>query len=467
MISKETKICLLIYLFLAIPGQILFSFITPIFHVPDEPPHFIRAYQLTTLNFFPQKQYIEEEKRFVVGGLIDENVNKLDRTVCSIAYDKNKKLTPELQEKIADFDWQKERWVETPSVSIYPPFFYVPAALGIALGKRLGLNIVDTVTLTRLCNVLFGAILALSAIYFSGRYAFFTTFVFLLPMVMSQMGSASQDAIMFPVSALVGVFLTRLQTQPKRNRFFLFAGLCCFGIFLLATSRPPYAALSLLILPTALLTNKKEEKISACFFSCMAIVMSFGWAYYVANYVSVPFGRPGVDYFGQINFILSQPFTFLGILFATLFDETMSWASHIVGVLGWMEVTLPGGFYYLSTFAIGALLFLFHRERKNEIKIESANLYRTLIAIILFGTFLGLLTTIYIVWTPVGKEAIEGFQGRYLIPLVFMMTPLLICSGNKAIETEHTNKKTIILVTYGTIGVIASLYSLYERFYTF
>lgn len=425
----------------------------------------MRAYQVYTGNYFPQKHEPKPGSPYRLGGSVDFGIVKLDRMLTKIAMKPHERITPELQKKTYQMVWNGETWVDTPNVSIYPPFLYFPAAFGISISKKYSLQVADTVRVSRWCNLLCGIALASLAILMSGRYVFYTTAILFLPIVMSQMASTSQDAIMFPLSAIAAAILIQLQRPVTKTLLFILSIILGSILFVLATSRPPYTALAMLFLPIFLLKKTKWEQVILATVSAITIVAGFAWAFYVAKYVSVPFGRPGVSYFEQVNFILANPFQTFLVLFNSICEWARSWTAQVVGVLGWMDTVLPKVFYYITALWLILLFYFFHKENRFPANSKRILQYKAMQLSILLFTFLGMLVVIYISWTPVGKDLVEGFQGRYLIPLVFLAIPLFMREKDIVSNKSYAKHRLILLLFYGVTGTIVSIYALFDRFY--
>ena len=110
-----------------------------------------------------------------------------------------------------------------------------------------------------------------------------------------------------------------------------------------------------------------------------------------------------------------------------------NWIAFVVGI--WISAIRPQG-----------------EERK---VMSIPNTILTLLMI--FGTAAVVRTSMYISYTAVGSNTIEGVQGRYFIPL---FVPLCVCLFTKPKKSRIT-KKVIYRVAFGTM-IYMNLYMVYE-----
>ena len=158
----------------------------------------------------------------------------------------------------------------------------------------------------------------------------------------------------------------------------------------------------------------------------------------------------GVNTIGQIKFILLNPLKFLMVLFNSIMCYGELYIKMLAGgSLAWGDLDISSGVYFLwfilfvlSPFLVREAYYL--PKRHNN-------------AMILFSIFIFLLTLIgiYLCWNPVGSSIINGFQGRYLIPLLL---PFIISFSNK--KSYVSNKPIYIYILLMIINVI-TLYQIY------
>jgi uncharacterized membrane protein len=126
---------------------------------------------------------------------------------------------------------------------------------------------------------------------------------------------------------------------------------------------------------------------------------------------------PGVDPDQQLFFILRNPISFIGIIFRTLPAAWEGYVVSLVGVLGHVNIPLPGVLYLLYPVALIAAALTDPRD-----PAELSPMRRTALVGIFAACAGCVLTMAYLGWNPVGRETISGVQGRYFVPAL----PLLL-----------------------------------------
>jgi uncharacterized membrane protein len=137
-------------------------------------------------------------------------------------------------------------------------------------------------------------------------------------------------------------------------------------------------------------------------------------------------GGEGVNSAKQIQFMLSDPLSYMGILLNFMKDYTnpLNAGGFITfyAYLGMMK-----GFFLV----LGTLLLVTLTDKNEFDKKTSKWSLRLSIIVIYFAITALISTALYVVFTPVGSLTINGVQPRYLIPLVF---PLLFVIGSSRIK---------------------------------
>jgi uncharacterized membrane protein len=138
---------------------------------------------------------------------------------------------------------------------------------------------------------------------------------------------------------------------------------------------------------------------------------------------------PGVFPHDQVFYILSHPFEYFKTFGKMLLFRGDEYLKQFIGLLGWVDTKLP---LWLISLNVGLIVFVsvVNFTRTSDVHDSDSWKNESLKAIsfsvkdriILFGTFLLalwiVLTSQFIMWTPVGVNVILGVQGRYFIPIV-------------------------------------------------
>ena len=209
------------------------------------------------------------------------------------------------------------------------------------------------------------------------------------------------------------------------------------GSFVLACL-PKEVYFPLLLLPFLLKKNSYTEKhshkkhILICIASVVVVLLAFSVELYKAIIAGGDMrGGADVSTMGQIKFILSNPLEYTGILLKFL-EQYMSFSTAKQYVTFMAYLGQGFGWTTLLCMLIAATI-----TDKNEYDLRSSNVLIRTTSIGLF--FVGLCmvaTSMYVHFTPVGLQTINGCQPRYIIPLLF---PFLSVIGSAKIDI-HFNK---------------------------
>jgi hypothetical protein len=87
-----------------------------------------------------------------------------------------------------------------PNTGEYDPALYVPHAIGLFIGRRLGLSVLHSYDLARVFGALASVVVATLAITLAGRGAFAAATVLSTPMFLFLVSSVTQDGLMIAVA---------------------------------------------------------------------------------------------------------------------------------------------------------------------------------------------------------------------------------------------------------------------------
>ena len=126
-------------------------------------------------------------------------------------------------------------------------------------------------------------------------------------------------------------------------------------------------------------------------------------------------GGGDVDAYGQISWVLGHPFQYAGILWSFLKDylnPAHFW--NVLNVFGYMGY---GGYSDVLRWTLIALAFL-DRE-KQHYSLEKSVWGRLGVLAGVLGGLVLVCTALYVMFTPVGLDWINGVQFRYQVPFLF------------------------------------------------
>jgi len=426
-----------LFLAAALPTCIMLALLTPLGQVADEPAHVLRAASLLHGQWIGRRAlFLEDGKTQLRAGL------DVDQAIFGV------QSGPQ-QHKAIQEDAARARaqgWAgflyfyPIPSVAIYAPVFYVPAAVGMGIAKQAGAGPFVATYAARLANIACFIALGLAALLLArrGHALLFCTLMF--PMTVSLAASVNQDGLIIGASVLAGALLTRSDAPATarpalpRSAAYWTAGLLLACV---VAVKPPYAPLlALLLLPLPpvreWLDHRRPLLLRAAVVGLL-LLPGLVWGWFAVTTVATPFSKPpyeaGPLWLGprpavfdetnaaaQLAILLDEPLRFLTIPWNTIVHDPALLPSA-VGVLGWLNVLLPGMLYALWYAAVPAALLCDLVARRSATR-QGSLVDLALGVIAAMACVLGIYLSQYLSWTLVGNATAQGPSGRYLLPIL-------------------------------------------------
>ena len=338
-----------------------------------------------------------------------------------------------------------------PNTAQYGPALYVPQAVGLRIGRGLGLPLIESYRLSRLLSGFLAAGLGAIAIARSGRACFAAAAVLSAPIFLFLATSLSQDGLLISLAALfvASIMEMRSSEAPRSSRLAL---LCAV---LMAMARPPYAVLSLLLIrardhrPLTKWLRAADGPLGPILVVAVTVL-----------YLTVALGQQSVTADAQVNpsaqlsRLVNDPALILSVARETLtvpdYDVRMS--REIIGVLGYLSIILSDCSYAvgINALMLAALSCFLVTNRES-----GRSIYFNLAAIIAVFTSLGAVYgALYLTWTPVGDTIVQGVQGRYFLPLL-LAAPLAIPMPPAPRGRLERYMVPLLDIAGGTAGLLA------------
>lgn len=307
-------------------------------------------------------------------------------------------------------------------IAVLHPLSYLPQSAAIALGQRLGLSPLALFYIGRVAGLLAGIALTFCAIRTIPVHRHALAAIALLPPILFTRSTLDADQFTVGLAFLFLALVFREIAASGRIGTRALAGLAA-GAFILAQCKSAYLLLPLLSL--AIPANRfgsMRSKILVCALICMpGIIASVAWmialkaSYFdnIAQYRTWSgIVRPG----DQLRFILSDPPAFLRIVATTIFATPLipKTVLEFLGVFG-PPVTLPLPFYPIAGCLVAGAVFSDRRLPRGPLTDWRTRMIALAVAA---ATILIILTLLYLQWTQHRGPLIDGFQGRYLYPLL-------------------------------------------------
>lgn len=407
-----------VFITCAIPLGLIYTLLIPPGIVPDEWVHMQNTFSLSSQiigkeenNKITMKNSELElyNQQITVGN--NDYYNYIYNNIFSISKDNN----------YSNID------VESPGLGQL--FGYFPAVLGTTVSRVLHLGAVTTVYVARLCNFIFYLALtffALKKIPFGKVLLFAIT---MLPMASHQMFSLSYDTIINSASFFCiayGMFFV-YQSSKVELKDVIAYGLS--GILLLANKGSAYAFI--LVIPIlAKYFNPNEEPYARKIKKMTFLIIILGImliklkTYFDAEKVaslSTISGQKIVSWAGVPSYTLSEMLSNIPGTIQLFLDTFVQKGNYYINtaigsLMGWLLIPIPT---WIINSWIGILIVSAFVEKSDRDVFTYR--HKLLYFLIALGVILVVMLAMALDWTPSGYTVIEGVQGRYYIPIIFLL----------------------------------------------
>lgn len=324
---------------------------------------------------------------------------------------------------------------------------YLMPALGMTVGRLLGLNTISMYLLGRFFNLIFYIAAIAIAIHLMpiGKSALYT--MSLLPMSIQLAASVSRDVFRI-TSAVLTVALTLYlfynKSEEIRYKKTAIAALIISSVSLLPLRTYVYSLIALLPLFVYIDRKKwipvKVIRIAVIAISLIAIIaLGLKYTLFYGPIVEEPV-KP-LSWITEnrytIQHFINYPLDFVYLCRNTFWQLSPWYTDTMIGSqLGWLNDYVP--VVLVRIFGILLIISFFRRSYESEtlsVKMRTAMILFSFISILMI--IAGMLIT----WTPITYGAVEGVQGRYFLPILLPI--LLSFRGNQIIANE---KCDIVLI---------------------
>lgn len=320
-----------------------------------------------------------------------------------------------------------------------------------------------TVYFARLCNFAFYFSITYQAIKKLPFGKLLLLAITMLPMTCHQMFSLSYDAVVNATSFFCISYGLFFIYEAKKIQFsdLILYSIC--SILVLANKGSAYAFILVIPIlakyfnPNGDLIAKKTKIIIFLILIISILLLNYRSLMNVSSNsgIQAVSGAGIVPWTGTPSYTLSTllndiPRTIN--LFINTFVEKGWWyiTTAIGGALGWLTILLPN---WIINIWLGVLVLSSMSEKSNNDVFTYE--HKLLYFLTSFGIILLVMLAMALAWTPMGYATIEGVQGRYFIPIIFL---LFICLQNTKLYLKE-NMIKIVLALIPIMSVI-SIYNL-------
>lgn len=406
------------FLWFYIPIGLLFIFLMPHQQTPDSYAHLTRAYEVSNGVLVAQpaengmngatlpveiRHYIEREENY------QYELDAIGTTLSGETY------------------LEQEQY---PAASGYIFVLYLPHAIGILIGRLLGMSVYFFLLLGRiLCMLAFG-IMAYFAIKLAPRFKIFLMFLAMLPMTLQQTTAFTADAMTFGVAfllvgyALYLIYDEKVKTITNRQIVGIYGiaaamALCKVVYF-------PLMGLFVLI-PWRKFGSKKRKWLHGLLAVGVAVALEILWMKLQATEQGT---LPITD---QFTFIVQHPLRYITYMVGTAMDYLSTfYVSSTFGMsLGAWKFDLPNAYFFMAA-AMAAVVFTRGTEHFN-VKPGARWMSWGIFTVVVVA----FMTTMFTQWTKPGLNYVDGVQGRYFIPILPLI-PLMFSFSKKKKDEKPT-----------------------------
>lgn len=306
---------------------------------------------------------------------------------------------------------------------------YIPFAVGLWLGRLLHFGFSSTVLFARLCNLLCYTFVISCAIRVAPSKKFVFAFVGLIPTCVFLAANFSYDTWLISFTMLGFAFYLRYAWGHK-SEFTIANVVACFAFTFIGLAVKavyfPLIGIYLFVPRDRFMSSRQRLAyyMSVVFFG-LYMLASFALPFLFAagGESSDVRGGAGVDSAGQLSFIISNPLRYAEILVGFLFSDFLAPINSArfslsFGYFSSVNKVFEGACFVSVLSCAPALAFMTLGAVSNdELSVNRASIWASLWAILMCLCSLVLVATaLYISFTPVGLDTVNGCQYRYIVP---------------------------------------------------
>lgn len=299
---------------------------------------------------------------------------------------------------------------------------YLPSAIGLVFARGLGLPVHLMLSIGRWMNTWLLAILCYFAMKQLKTGKIVVLLIAMIPTNLFLASSYTYDTwvtawVMLGLAAFFGEWQKPGEKISKGKQW-----LIAISLYLAVFPKQVYFPMTCIaiFMPLSKFSNRKDCWKYRCLIA-LACLLPFV-AVYIQNFWGEGMGKGDVrggsevDATAQLEFIKNNPKKTGQILFNYLkgYLNPFAQGGEYTTKLAYMGY-IPVDFrYVLGTLFVGAII---SREEKEPVKFPWWSKAGVLLVYVVIGSIAAV--SMYVAFTPVGLETVNGCQGRYLIPVLF------------------------------------------------
>ena len=360
-----------------------FVFVTPPFQVPDEVGHYWRAVAIAEGQIAGSAVRLPKSSQMLVYLLWVQTAGQPE-----VRFDRAR-----LRRAWA-LPYDDSTRVPLRCVGWYTVVPSLPQAAACLIGRVFRLRPLITFYLGRLFNLAAFVALVALAMTLAPAAEYLLAAAALLPMAMFMAASFSPDVTTIAMTFV----LIALAPRPRSDG--------AFGVatFLTALCKPPYFLV-------ALLGARTRRRLAI---ALIAMVAGAAITFLAGRGAFVTRTDVRIDERAQLRLVAAHPLHYAAVTAGDFVHRGREYGEEMIGVLGWLDVRLPGIVVLLAAGVLIAVALTSGVREGARVRIAALA--------IAVACALAISFPLYLTWTAVGADFVVGIQGRYFLPLV----PLLL-----------------------------------------
>jgi uncharacterized membrane protein len=439
----------------------LFSFVyvllVPPFQSPDEPNHFFRAWQVSEGHFFPEKAGTR------LGGTLPVSLTAVCDSFHFLKNNRSARLNYSRWRNafIIPLESDNRRFTDFANTAVYAPTAYFPQAAAIAILRPLGATPLQLLYASRLANLFVWMALVTAALRLMPFMRSTLAAMAMLPASLCIAASANADVLTNGLCWwLLAAFLSASKNTAFWKKLLVVAvvvanKIITIPLLLLVFFVPPGAGIS----PSGPATKQRLAillgigLLTAIFWGKLAQGWFIPYDVYDPAFRDTQTLNSGVDPARQMVFVLEHPVFFIKTCFKSLAQALPSLAAHFVGKFGWEKNYLPAGWLVLLWTMLATLFF----SEKNPLT-RWQRWGMGAVTALYFGAFA---ITMYALWSAVGADNLDNWQGRYFVPIA----PVVMLALASGWLEKWKQQIDVAAMTVLILSNVAMAVCVWERYY--
>ena len=450
-----------VFLIISIPIGLCLVFITPPFQGWDETEHTFRAYQISELQITPKKVNASNASGSTMtssegyGGYIPRDI--VDQ-VRNLRFNEDKYGRYDYSKVLSAINtspnYTQKQPVRFDNTSIYSPTAYIPQSIGIALARFFNSPPILILYTARLFELFLWILMIYNAIKYIPKGKKILLVFALNPVHLFIASTLSPDAIAAGLLALTTALILKIQYGNTKH-YIKYISIVIIFIILITLIKNVYIPLVLLIyLIPKKYFSKKAKLMSIALILLVAIawyLQSIKITAYIPDYFAI---AENIDSREQILHIIKNPLNFIAVIIWNVFGTNSIIINRTyAGVLALNNIP-----YWVELVWIGTLAYFTLSKSTERVKIEYTRNVKKMFSVTFIICMILIIGSLYVGWTAVDDKDIMGIQGRYFIPISFLLIPILTSDKLKVMSINRSTEFWVVsLLAFGIVCTLLSL----------